>query len=218
MQNKLSPRYVAVIGMFTALAFVSVIATEWIPKVSGFLSYEPKDALIVMAGFIYGPVACLLISLLTSFLELVTISSTGLYGFLMNVVSTLAFTVPAAFLYHKSRTKRNALLGLGLGVASMAAIMVLWNYVITPFYMGVPREQVAGMLVPVFLPFNLVKGGINAGITLLLYKPIVTALRKAGLAEKKEEGKGQFQFGFVILSLAILSSFVLWFLVMIKVL
>ena len=218
MQNKLSPRYVAVIGMFTALAFVSVIATEWIPKVSGFLSYEPKDALIVMAGFIYGPVACLLISLLTSFLELVTISSTGLYGFLMNVVSTLAFTVPAAFLYHKSRTKRNALLGLGLGVASMAAIMVLWNYVITPFYMGVPREQVAGMLVPVFLPFKLVKGGINAGITLLLYKPIVTALRKAGLAEKKEEGKGKFQFGFVILSLAILSSFVLWFLVMIKVL
>ena len=220
MQNKLSPRYVAVIGMFTALAFVSVIATEWIPKVSGFLSYEPKDALIVMAGFIYGPVACLLISLLTSFLELVTISSTGLYGFLMNVVSTLAFTVPAAFLYHKSRTKRNALLGLGLGVASMAAIMVLWNYVITPFYMGVPREQVAGMLVPVFLPFNLVKGGINAGLTLLLYKPVVGALRKAGLAQPSSTGsdKRVFNPGFTLFAVAVLVTFVLLFLTMIGVL
>lgn len=218
MKNKLSPRYVAVIGMFTALAFVSVAATEWIPKVQGFLSYEPKDALIVMAGFIYGPLACILISLLTSLLEMLTISTTGLYGFLMNVVATLAFTVPAAFLYHKSRTRKNALIGLGVGVGCMAAVMVLWNYVITPFYMGVPREVVAGMLISVFLPFNLVKGGINAGIALLLYKPVVTALRKAGLAEKKEEGKGQFQLGFVVLSLAILSSFILWFLVMIKVL
>ena len=218
MKNKLSPRYVAVIGMFTALAVVSVLATEWIPKVSGFLSYEPKDVLIVIAGFIYGPLACILISLLTSFIEMVTFSSTGIYGFIMNFVSTMAFTLPAAFIYYKTRTKKTAIIGLTIGVISMAAIMVLWNYVITPFYMGAPREQVAAMLVPVFLPFNLVKGGINAGLTLLVYKPIVTALRKAGFAEKKDDQKGKFQLGFVIFSIAVLVSFLLWFLVMIKVL
>lgn len=218
MNQKMSPRFIAVIGMFAALAFVSVVATEWIPKVSGFLSYEPKDALIVMAGFIYGPLTCILISLLVSLLELITISTTGIYGFIMNVVSTLAFTIPAACFYYKSRTKKNAVIGLSLGVICMAAIMVLWNYVITPFYMGAPRETVAAMLVPIFLPFNLVKGGINAGITLLLYKPIVTALRRAGLAEKKDEKKGQFQIGFLLFALAVLTSFVLWFLVLIKVL
>ncbi|MBO4750736.1 MAG: ECF transporter S component, partial [Lachnospiraceae bacterium] len=159
MKNKFSPRYVAMIGMFTALAFVSVFATEWIPKVSGFLSYEPKDALIVTAGFVYGPIACILISVLTSLIELLTISTTGLYGFLMNVVSTLAFALPAACIYYKARTKKNALIGLGVSVLSMAAVMVRWNYIITPFYMGVSRADVAGMLVPVFLPFNLVKGG-----------------------------------------------------------
>ena len=218
MKNKMSPRYVAALGMFTALAYVSVIATKWIPNVSGFLSYEPKDALIVTAGFVYGPVACILISLLTSFIEMVTISSTGFYGFLMNVVSTLAFALPAACIYYKARTKRNALIGLGVSVLSMVAVMILWNYIITPFYMGAPREQVAAMLVPVFLPFNLVKGGINASITLLIYKPIVTALRKTGLAEKKEDQKGKFQIGFILLSLALFVSFLLWFLVMIKVL
>ena len=49
--------------------------------------------------------------------------------------------------------------------------------------MGTPREQVAGMLLPIFLPFNLLKAVLNAGFTYLLYKPLVTALRKAGLIE-----------------------------------
>ena len=44
---------------------------------------------------------------------------------------------------------------------------------ITPFYMGYPREAVVELLLPAFLPINLIKGGLNAGITMLLYKPIV---------------------------------------------
>ena len=49
--------------------------------------------------------------------------------------------------------------------------------------MGYPREAVAELLLPAFLPFNLLKGGLNTVITLLIYKPIVTALRKAGFLE-----------------------------------
>ena len=98
--------------------------------------------------------------------------------------------------------------------------MLLWNYIITPFYMGVPREVVAGMLMTVFLPFNLVKGGINAGLTLLLYKPIVNALRKAHLAEPSKSGsqKGSFSLGFTLFAVAVLVSFLLWLLVLIGVL
>ena len=46
--------------------------------------------------------------------------------------------------------------------------------------MGYPREAVVKLLIPAFLPFNLLKAGLNAGFTFLLYKPITTALRKAG--------------------------------------
>ena len=64
----------------------------------------------------------------------------------------------------------------------MVAAMMLWNYLITPLYMtGTSRSDIAGMLVPVFLPFNLIKAGLNSSITLLLYKPLVNGLRKAGL-------------------------------------
>ena len=57
----------------------------------------------------------------------------------------------------------------------MATIMPIWNYLVAPIYMGYPREEVAKLLLPAFLPFNLIKGGLNAVITILLYKPVMMA-------------------------------------------
>ena len=217
--SRFSTRYLAVVAMFTAVSFISVLLAKVIPNVQGFLSYEPKDAVIVIAGFIFGPLTCVIVSVLCSFIEMLSISSTGIYGFLMNVVSTCAFTVPAAWIYARHRTQKGAVIGLGVGVVVLAGCMVLWNYIITPFYMGVPRSVVAGMLATVFLPFNLIKGGINAGITLLLYKPIVTALRKARLVEPSSSNhKGRFSPGFAIFAAAVLVTFVLLFLVLLGVL
>ncbi len=218
-KQKFSTRYLAVVAMFTAISFVMVLIGKIIPNVQGFLSYEPKDAVIVISGFIFGPLTCLFVSVLTSLIEMLTISTTGPYGFLMNVVSTCAFTVPAAWFYAKHRTQKGAVAGLGIGVIVMAICMVLWNYIITPLYMGVDRSVVAGMLMTLFLPFNLIKGGINAGLTLLIYKPVVSALRKAKLVEESSSGrKGRFRLGFTLFSAAVLCTFILLFLVLIHVL
>jgi riboflavin transporter FmnP len=210
----------AAVAMFAALSFVSVLIAKVIPNVAGFLSYEPKDAVIVIAGLLYGPLTSVLISVIVSLIEMLTISSTGPYGFLMNVISTCAFAVPAAWYYQKHKTQKDAVIGLCFGVITMVVAMLLWNYIITPFYMGVSRETVAGMLMSVFLPFNLVKGGINAGLTLLLYKPVVGALRKAGLAQPSSTGsdKRVFNPGFTLFAVAVLVTFVLLFLTMIHVL
>ena len=176
-ENRFSTRYMTAVAMFSALSFVAVLLAKVIPNVAGFLSYEPKDAVIVIAGLLYGPLTSLLISLIVSFIEMITISTTGPYGFLMNVVSTCAFAVPAAWYYQKHRTQKGAVIGLAIGVTTMAVAMLLWNYIITPLYMKVDRSVVAGMMLSVFLPFNLIKGGINAGITLLIYKPLSPILK-----------------------------------------
>ena len=216
-QSRFSARYLAATAMFAALAYVSVLVCKVIPNVAGFLSYEPKDAIIVIAGLLYGPMTSVIISLLVSFIEMISISSTGPYGFLMNVVATCAFTVPAAWYYQKHRTQTGAVTGLIFGTGLMALVMILWNYIITPYYMGVPRETVAGMLASVFLPFNLIKGGINAALTMLLYKPVVSALRKANLAAPSTSGRS-FRAGVMLASAAALLTFVLLFLVMLGVL
>jgi len=49
----------------------------------------------------------------------------------------------------------------------------------TPIYQGVPRPVVVSMLLPVFLPFNLVKTVANSAFAMMIYKPLVNALRRA---------------------------------------
>ncbi len=176
-------------AMLSALAYITMVVCR-IPIVL-FLKYEPKDVIIVIAGFLFGPMSAFLISLLVSLIEMVTVSETGIIGCIMNLISTCAFVCPAAFIYKKKHSIAGAALGLSVGCILMTVGMLLWNYLITPLYMGVPREAVAEMLLPVFLPFNLLKGILNLSITLLLYKPIVTTLRKTRLVPVSESSGGR---------------------------
>lgn len=180
-QTEKSTRTMTLTAMMAAMAYVAMLVTRPLPNVAGFLSYDLKDVVIVMAAFMLGTVPGLMITAVVSLIEMVTVSTTGPIGLLMNILSTGAFMLPPAILYQKSRSLKSAALGLALGVALMTAVMLAWNYIITPLYMNVPRSVVAGMLIPTFLPFNLVKGGLNAGITMLIYKPVTDALRQAGL-------------------------------------
>ena len=175
------------IGMLCALAVLAVALIR-IPVVL-FLKYEPKDVIIVLGGLMMGPLSAAVISVISSVIEMLTISDTGPWGLLMNVIASCAFACTAAAIYKKKRTANGAVAGLLCGTAAMAVTMLLWNYLITPIYMGTPREVVAGMLLPTFLPFNLVKGGLNTGITLLIYKPLITALRKARVLDGMKQPK-----------------------------
>ena len=167
-----------------------------------FLKYEPKDVIITIAGFIYGPVSSMIISIVVGLVEMVTVSDTGPIGMIMNVISSCAFCCSAAFVYKKRHTLSGAIIGLVTGSLVMTVLMLLWNYLITPLYMGYPREAVAGMLVPVFLPFNLIKSALNAGITLLLYKPVVGLLRRTGMVEGST-GVGRTQRSFAAIAGAV---------------
>ena len=203
---------ITTLAMLSAMAFV-VVALIRIPVVV-FLKYEPKDVIITIGGFLFGPLASVIVAAVTSLVEMVTISDTGLYGLVMNIIGSVSFGAIASLIYQKKRTVLGAVLGLLAGIAVMVPIMLLWNYIVTPIYMGYPREAVAEMLVPVFLPFNLLKGGLNATLTMLIYKPIVTALRKAGLVPQRESSKGGFNIGVVVVSGIVLIGLIFVLLIM----
>jgi riboflavin transporter FmnP len=170
------------IAMLSAVAYIVMLLSHLIPiTLFGFLKLDFSDIVTVIGGFLFGPLAALFISAVVSFVESITISSTGPIGFIMNILSTAAFACVAAFIYKRKQTMSGAVAALVSGVLAMTAVMLLWNYIITPLYMSIPREQVAAMLLTAFLPFNIVKGSLNAAFTLLLYKPLVTALRRARL-------------------------------------
>nr|WP_143321798.1 ECF transporter S component [Clostridium sp. HBUAS56010] len=179
-----------VMAMLCALAFVAVVAIR-IPliPVAPFLEYEPKDIIIMTGGFLFGPMSSVAISVIVSLIEMFTISSTGIIGLIMNILSTIAFVYPAAWLYKKYHSMKGALVGMILGSILMTLVMVLWNYLITPIYMGYPRDAVVKLLLPAIVPFNLLKSGINTALTLLIYKPLSNALKRTNLLAFQSENK-----------------------------
>ena len=206
-------RRLTVMAMFIALSFAAVAFIR-IP-VMLWLSYEPKDVLLTIGAFLLGPVEGVIMATIVALLELVTISNTGIIGFAMNVFSSCLFVCTASLVYHRKRTLSGALIGLICGVVLATGGMLLWNYLITPLYMAnTTREQVAGMLIPLFLPFNLLKSGLNATLTMLLYKGISSALRAAKLlppAQKQTAGKKYLPV--TIVSLLVLAALILAMLV-----
>ena len=212
MKSRLNVKKMVLIAMLSAIAYLLVSLIR-IPVVI-FLSYEPKDVVITIGGFLLGPMTSFLISLLVALVEMVTISSTGPIGCLMNLLSSAAFASTAAFFYKRKRAMSGAILGLIAGSVAMIVIMLLWNWLITPLYMGVPREQVVSMLIPVFLPFNALKAGFNSALTLMLYKPLVAALRKTGLVPSRPGKTASTKWGIYLLAAILLATCVLFLLVM----
>ena len=210
MKNGQFIKKLVLIAMLAAIAYIMVFVIR-IPVVL-FLKYEPKDVIITIGGFIMGPTAAFVISLIVSLIEMVTISETGPIGALMNLLSTCAFACSAAFVYKKKHTIGGAIAGLGVGTVVMVAVMLLWNWLITPFYQGAPREAVEAML-PIFLPFNLLKAGLNSAFILGLYKPLVTALRKTRLIDGKEKKSTGSKWGVYALAVGLLATCIMLLLV-----
>ena len=57
-----SAKMVATLGMLSAIAVAAKLVSNVFPMVSGFLSFDLKDVVIVIAGFIFGPLPALAIT------------------------------------------------------------------------------------------------------------------------------------------------------------
>ena len=214
-QKKIDTKKLATLAMMSALAFVVMALSKLLPSVHGFLDFDFKDVVICIAGFIYGPLSAFGMIVVVAFIEMFSpFSDTGIIGCIMNIVATAAFCCPACWIYKKDHTMKGAVIGLLTGVVLLIAVMLAWNYFLTPIYQGQPREAIADMLLPIFLPFNAVKGGLNMTATLLLYKPVVGALRSAKLIPESESHAapvaGKKKTGITIVILFVFATFVLF--------
>ena len=166
----------ALAAVFAALAFLTALIPA--PKVQ-FLSFDIKDTVVVTASLILGPATSVALSVIVPLLEAVTVGTTGPWGFLMDVISTLSISLTASLIYKFRRTLGGAVLSLVAAAATQTAMMMVANILITPLYTGAPRQAVIALLLPLLLPFNAVKSVFNAALVMLLYKPTTEALRRA---------------------------------------
>jgi len=174
-------------GVFAALAVAVSFATSFI-KI-GYLSLDAGDIIIVLASFIYGPGVGIVISLISSMAGFLY-SGTMWWGALMDFASSAVFSFTASYIYSRRKTFNFAIIGIYSAVVAVTAVMMPLNILITPLYMPVSTEFVIREIPRMLLPFNFAKATFNGGMALMLYKPLVRALRNSGFASSSEASGG----------------------------
>lgn len=163
MKNTKSLKAITLMALLIATGYASLFVVRFplIPS-AAFLRFDIKDVFIAVGGLLLGPWAALLGGIVVSAIQILTVSEFGLIGLVMNILSVSSFVMPVSIIYHRKKTTTSLVLGLVAGCVCMTVAMVGWNYLISPLYMGISREAIASMLIPVFLPFNAIKSTINA--------------------------------------------------------
>ncbi len=179
-------KQLAVMAMLVAISVV-MVATVHFPLLPAapFLEYDPADIPILIGAFAYGPVAGIILTIVASVIQGLTVSAhAGLYGILMHIIATSVLVLVASSIYRVKHTRTGAVIGLVSATICMGLVMMVANHFITPYFMGAPVAVVDAMLLPVILPFNLIKAGVNSLITFIVYKVVSRHIVHADLHEK----------------------------------
>ncbi len=189
-------RKLAVMAMLVALSIVLVYLIHFpIFPAASFLEYDPADIPILIGTFAYGPLAGLCLTVIASLIQGLTVSAhSGVMGIAMHICATSILVLVAGIIYNIIHTKRGAVIALVCGTLAMAAGMLLFNHIATPYFVtpditdaaavAASRGYVDTLLIPVILPFNLIKAGVNSCITFVIYKTISRHIIHGGAGKK----------------------------------
>ena len=113
VQNSQTMRMVK-LAMLVAISIVLVYLVRFpiFPAVA-FLEYDPADISILIGTFAFGPMLGVLLTLLVSVIQGLTVSAgSGLYGILMHVIATGALVLVAGGVYQKHKNQKDGAWGL----------------------------------------------------------------------------------------------------------
>ena len=188
-KTKMRTKEITFIGLMGALSAVIMQFRFPIPFMPPFMDFDFAGAVEMIGGFMFGPVAAVFIAIVKILLKMVmTGSSSFVTGEVQNVMLSCAYVVPAALIYSRKKTKKNAVIGMVVGTLAAVVTAVLTNvYMIIPFYANLANmtvddivamctavnpamKNVVTMVAFGIIPFNLIKYGVSSVVALVLYK------------------------------------------------
>lgn len=186
------------IGMLGAVATILMLFEVPLPFIAPpFYEIDLSEVPVLIGAFALGPVAGATIELIKILLNLlINGTMTAFVGEIGNFFVGCAFIIPAAMIYKKQKSKKNAILGMVVGTIFLAISGCFLNaFILLPAYaaaFGMPISAFVEMgtainpaitnvftfVVIAVAPFNLIKGAIVSVVTLLLYKHISPLLKR----------------------------------------
>ena len=188
---------IAKVAVLGAVAFVIMLAEIPLPFFPPFYKLDFSEVVVLMGGFALGPLPAVAIEALKIILNLMfTGTMTAYVGEIANFLIGLSFVLPAVIIYHKNKTRRNAIRGLLIGSVCLIVVGALLNgFVLLPaysYFYHMPMDALIGMgsaLIPAIrdrltfvlfatAPFNLIKAVVTSLLTIALYKRISPILHR----------------------------------------
>lgn len=182
--NRWDTRQLVTMALMCAISvLLSFIEFPLLPGVP-WLKYDPSAMPALVSGFAFGPGAGLAVGIVSFVIHGILLAD--FWGTIMNILVIFGFILPATLIYRKFRTFKGAIGGLVLSILASTVMAILGNLLITPLYLGVPVDAVIAMILPILIPFNLIKATLNAALTLIVYKSISNLI-----TPKKKQVKGR---------------------------
>jgi len=167
-QPRWTTRQLAAMALLCSLSLLLSFIEFPIFPAAPFLKYDAGFVPIMIAGFAYGAGAGFATGLVQIVLHGLIMGDVP--GSLMNIIVVAGYVLPASAIYARFHTRAGAYGGLAVGSIVGVACAIGANLLITPFYMGVTIDAVIAMILPILLPFNLLKACINSVLTAFAYK------------------------------------------------
>lgn len=164
------------ISLFAAISFLSIFLFK-IP-IGGFLDYNPKNVFITVPALIFGPYVSFYISLLSCFFEFITVSETGIIGFIMNFFAAISFSFTFSFIFFKKKNLKFLIFASIIASILSSIIMIALNILLSPLYLGISVNDVINIILPLLLPFNLFRSIMDSVLIILLYNIIYKLVKK----------------------------------------
>jgi riboflavin transporter FmnP len=176
---KTNVKKMATVAVLSALSIVLMLLIRFpILPAAPYLIYEPADVPVLIGGFLFGPAAGFVITVIVSTIQAFALSTDGWVGLVMHIIATGSLVITASTIYRVCRNKSGAVIALAAGTLAMTLVMIPTNLIIQPRFYGVPVETVKSLLIPAVIPFNLIKAGANSLLTFIVYKSISRFVKK----------------------------------------
>ena len=170
----MSTKRLTQMAMLAAISIVLVYFIRFpIIPAAPFLEYTPAEIPILLAAFLFGAVPAFILAVIVAIIQGITVSAhSGIIGIIMNILSTGSFLLAFGLIYRGDKTIKKAIIAILGGIIATCTAMALWNIIFTPIFMGVPRAVVIDMVLPVFIPFNIIRAGVNSLLAFAVWKTI----------------------------------------------
>lgn len=194
-KGKWNIRDMSKIALLGAISFVIMFFEIPLPFAPVFYKVDLSEVVVLIGAFAMGPMAGFLIEFLKVALHImIKGTTTAGVGDFANLLIGCGLVMPAAFLYRRRKTMKTAVLGMAVGIAVMAAVGGVLNaFVLLPVYaaafqmpidalvaMGTQiNPRITGLSTFVLwavVPFNILKGVLDAVLTMALYKKVSPVL------------------------------------------